>query len=180
MSERLKEAVRVYCDSAPIVSTVDAKTGIRMLEALAGNVEYKRKGERSIDDQLAEAAGWIIETANSKARVDEFRLTALRGAADMARQCLEAGKVSECTNSRKLDRLDVVKAKSCSSKTWKSGGAIVSVVTTADANLDANEPWIASCETHSEMIACSTKRLAESAARNRDWCSGCNNKEITK
>lgn len=92
MSERLKEAVRVYCDSAPIVSSVDAKTGIRMLEALAGNVEYKRKGERSIDDQLAEAAGWIIETANSKARVDEFRLTALRGAADMARQCLEAGK----------------------------------------------------------------------------------------
>lgn len=92
MSSRLREAVEVYCKSCQVANTLPKQDGVRMLEALAGNVEYKRQHERMINDQLAEAASWIIKTANTKSRVEEFRFTSLVGAAEMAAQCLEVAK----------------------------------------------------------------------------------------
>lgn len=77
------------------------------------------------------------------------------------------------TNDKRLDRLDSVAPRSADGRAWRSGGVAVSVMTCDDAGVEADEPWIASCDTHGEMIACGTKRAAESAARNRDWCSGC-------
>lgn len=76
-------------------------------------------------------------------------------------------------NDKRLNRDEAVEPRSSNGRTWKSGSVVVSVMTRDDAGVDADEPWIASCDTHGEMLACPTKRSAESAARNRDWCSGC-------
>ena len=76
-------------------------------------------------------------------------------------------------NEDRLNRREPVKPRSRSSRQWVSGGVVVSVMTRDDAGVDADEPWVASCDTHGEMLSCASKRNAESAARNRDWCSGC-------
>lgn len=58
-------------------------------------------------------------------------------------------------------------------KSWTIKGIRVSVMRRDDAGVDGDEPWIASCDTHGEMLGCSTKVWAMAAARNREWCSGC-------
>ena len=79
------------------------------------------------------------------------------------------------TNADRLNRSESINARGRTSRSWTSGGCRVSVMTREDAGVDCDEPWIASCNTHGEMIGCETKRAAESAARHRDWCSGCSN-----
>ena len=71
-------------------------------------------------------------------------------------------------NDETLNRNETVEPLSTTGRKWKIGGVDVSVMTRDDAGVDADEPWIASCDTHGEMLACPTKRSAESAARNRD------------
>ncbi len=56
-------------------------------------------------------------------------------------------------------------------QSWHTKGC--SVMTREDAGVDADDPWIASCDVHGEMIACTTKKSAIAAAKSRDWCSGC-------
>lgn len=76
-------------------------------------------------------------------------------------------------NDDRLNRSEPVTAKSTVGQTWRSGGRKVSVMTREDAGVDADTPWIASCDEHAEMIGCSTKANAVRAARFRDWCSEC-------
>ena len=80
---------------------------------------------------------------------------------------------TETQNDQRLNRSESVQPRSSAGRTWKSGPVVVSVMIRDAAGVDSDEPWIASCDTHGEMIACPTKRSAESAARCRDWCSGC-------
>jgi hypothetical protein len=76
-------------------------------------------------------------------------------------------------NDDKLNHMVAVHPRATTGRTWKIGSVSVSVMTREDAGVDADEPWIASCNTHGQMIACPTKRSAESSARHRDWCSDC-------
>lgn len=79
-------------------------------------------------------------------------------------------------NDDRLNHGIAVQSLSAAGRAWTSGGVDVSVMTREDAGVDADEPWIASCNTHGQMIGCPTKRSAESAARHRDWCSDCQSK----
>lgn len=83
------------------------------------------------------------------------------------------GRRHHVTHDAKLLRDEPIPARGGKPRTWRSGDCTVSVMTREDAGVDADEPWIASCDTHGEMIACSTRANAERAARRRDWCSGC-------
>lgn len=56
---------------------------------------------------------------------------------------------------------------------WTSRDEKRSVMTREAAGVDCNEPWIASCDEHSEMLGCPTKASAKAACKHRDWCSGC-------
>ncbi len=77
------------------------------------------------------------------------------------------------SHDRRLTRAEAIGPRGGEPKTWRSGGCQVTVSTREDAGVEADEPWIASCDTHGEMIACATRALATAAARQRDWCSGC-------
>jgi hypothetical protein len=79
------------------------------------------------------------------------------------------------THDYHLDRDERVMPRSQRATTWTSGKMTVSVMTREQAGVDANEPWVASCDTHGEMLSCATRASAIEAARYRDWCSGCNN-----
>ena len=81
------------------------------------------------------------------------------------------------SNFDRLNRKERVQARSPQGRSWTSGGCPVSVMTREDAGVDSDEPWVAICNTHYEMLACETKRAAESAARHRDWCGGCREAE---
>jgi len=70
-------------------------------------------------------------------------------------------------------------ARSYARKTWVSGGSTVSVEPIADT-ADGDYPWLTSCDTHGQMMTSSTRANAISAARHRDWCSGCAAKESTR
>ncbi len=56
---------------------------------------------------------------------------------------------------------------------WISRNGKCSVMTREAAGVDCNEPWIASCDKHGEMLGCSTKAIAVKSCKHRDWCSGC-------
>jgi hypothetical protein len=80
------------------------------------------------------------------------------------------------TNSQRLDRKELPAPRHGAALfvTWTTrDGRQVSVMGAAESGIDANEPWVASCDSHSEMICCPTRAAAKTAARNRDWCSGC-------
>lgn len=80
----------------------------------------------------------------------------------------------DVNNDNRLNRSQNVLPRSEAGRTWRAaGGVIVSVMTRDAAGVECAEPWIASCDTHGNMIGCPTKRSAESAARNRDWCGKC-------
>jgi hypothetical protein len=78
-------------------------------------------------------------------------------------------------NEDRIRRRELVQARGASAKAWRNrSGAYVCVCTAVDAGVDSDEPWVASCDTHNEMLACPTKQSAVSAARSsKDWCSGC-------
>jgi hypothetical protein len=81
--------------------------------------------------------------------------------------------LADRSNYGRLIRDEAVKPRSTSGRSWTSRGVRVSVMTSEDAGVDADWPWIASCDTHGEMIANPTRAAALAAARHRDWCSGC-------
>lgn len=71
-----------------------------------------------------------------------------------------------------LNRSMPVQAKG-SSKTWTTSSVRVSAMRREDAGVDCDEPWIASCDSHGEMLGCPTKASAIESCRSRDWCSKC-------
>lgn len=78
-------------------------------------------------------------------------------------------------NADRLNRGERPEPKGLREGQWRTrSGVLVSVMTREDAGVDADHPWIASCDTHSEMLGCETKRTAvASARRTADWCGGC-------
>jgi len=75
------------------------------------------------------------------------------------------------TNYDRLIHDEAVKPRpKAAGKTWRIGKVKVSVALAYEPD---DWPWLASCDTHSEMLACSTKKAAIAACRHRDWCSGC-------
>ena len=64
---------------------------------------------------------------------------------------------------------------------WSSGaenrltGAILSVYRASEAGMsdDPEFPWAAVCETHGAIVLNATRRLAEQALRDPEWCSDC-------
>jgi hypothetical protein len=87
-------------------------------------------------------------------------------------------------NSRKLERSQVpfIPAEARERSTRRRSGfihssrrVVVSVLSRELCGIDGDEPWVASCDTHGEMLCCPTKASAIRATSqgNRDWCSGC-------
>lgn len=72
------------------------------------------------------------------------------------------------TNDDHLNKDKHVNPRSKRGATWQSYSVTVSIMTREDAGVDCNEPWIASCDTHGQMIGCSTKSQAIRAVRSRD------------
>jgi hypothetical protein len=64
------------------------------------------------------------------------------------------------SNDCKLNRSQQVSPKSRQNTSWRSGECRVSVMTREQAGVDGDEPWIASCDDHGEMITCSTRSSA--------------------
>lgn len=78
-------------------------------------------------------------------------------------------------NEDKLRRDALVADRGKSATTWKNRlKAHVCVYTAEDAGVESDGPWIASCDTHNEMLSCSTKESAIKAAKSsNEWCGGC-------
>jgi hypothetical protein len=87
-------------------------------------------------------------------------------------------------NYRKLDRNETASrsvAATIHAESWWSGFKAsskkvrVTVLTPEDAGIECDEPWVASCDTHGEMLGCPTKVAARKSLRKgrRDWCSQC-------
>lgn len=78
-------------------------------------------------------------------------------------------------NDDRLNRSERPTAKGASAQAWTNTiGARVCAYTREDAGVDADAPWVASCETHGQMLSCSTKQIAVRRARcSAEWCSDC-------
>jgi hypothetical protein len=84
-------------------------------------------------------------------------------------------KALRIANDDRLNRSERPAPKGASAEPWRNSfGATVCVYTREDAGADADEPWLASCETHGQQLSCSTKRNAVRSARQSwEWCSEC-------